>query len=147
MNAAADLASAHLRIARPSRALARTEGFWMNGLGLQVLQRVQPQASGEHELVILGWPGAAWHLEIAADPHGETPPAPTDEDLLVLYLGQPADPALIQRLVNAGGQVVPARNPYWDRWGAQLLRRTAAAGPAAHRPRPGTASAARRSTW
>jgi hypothetical protein len=123
MDAAADpppLASSHLRIARPSRDLARTEGFWVSGLGLQVLERVRPQASGEHELVILGWPGAAWHLEIVAGPHGETPPTATDEDLLVLYLGQFADPALIQRLVNAGGQVVPARNPYWDRWGVTI---------------------------
>jgi hypothetical protein len=60
MDAAADsppLASSHLRIARPSRDLARTEGFWVSGLGLQVLERVRPQASGAHEPVILGWPG------------------------------------------------------------------------------------------
>ena len=54
------------------------------------------------------------------DPDGQTPPAPTEEDLLVLYLGQPASDTLIARLVGAGGRVVPARNPYWDRWGVTI---------------------------
>ena len=61
-------ASAHLRIARPGRDLTRTTKFWVSGLGRQVLERVQPQASGEHELVMLGWPGAAWHLELVRRP-------------------------------------------------------------------------------
>jgi hypothetical protein len=58
------LASAHLRIARPGRDPTQTTKIWASGLGLQVLERVQPQASGEHALVMLGWPGAAWHLEL-----------------------------------------------------------------------------------
>lgn len=48
------------------------------------------------------------------------PSGPTGEDLLVLYLGVPAGDALIERLVGAGGKVVPARNPYWDRWGVTI---------------------------
>jgi catechol 2,3-dioxygenase-like lactoylglutathione lyase family enzyme len=116
----APLSSSHLRIARPTRDLARTERFWVTGLGLEVLERVQPQDRGEHELVMLGWPGAAWHLELVSDPDGQSPPAPTEEDLLVLYLGQPAGNQLIGRLVGAGGRLVPARNPYWDRWGVTI---------------------------
>ena len=85
-----------------------------------MLERIQPQAAGEHELVILGWPGAAWHLELVGDPGGHTPPAPTEEDLLVLYLGAPPGDALVRRLAAAGGRVVPARNPYWDRWGVTI---------------------------
>jgi catechol 2,3-dioxygenase-like lactoylglutathione lyase family enzyme len=115
------LAPSHVRIARPSRDLARAEAFWVSGLGLHVLTRVQPHDGSEYELVMLGWPGAAWHLELVADPRDQTPPAPTDEDLLVLYLGQPADPSLVERMVRAGGQVVPARNPYWDRWGITIV--------------------------
>jgi hypothetical protein len=114
------LASAHLRIARPVRDLAWAEAFWAHGSGLQVLERVQPHAEEEHKLVMLGWPGAAWHPELAADPDGQTPPAATEEDLLVLYLAKPAGPALLQRLVHAGGRIVPARNPYWDRWGITI---------------------------
>jgi len=114
------LASRHLRIARPSRDLARAEAFWAGGLGMEVLYRVQAHAEGEHDLVMLGWPGAAWHLELVGDPDGQTPPAPTEEDLLVLYLGAPVGDDLVQRLVDAGGQVVPARNPYWDQWGVTV---------------------------
>jgi catechol 2,3-dioxygenase-like lactoylglutathione lyase family enzyme len=114
------LAASHLRIARPSHDLAQAERFWVSGLGLQVLERIQPRAEGEHELLMLGWPGAAWHLELVSDPDGRTPPAPTEEDLLVLYFGQPADDQLIARMAGAGGRLVPARNPYWDRWGVTI---------------------------
>jgi hypothetical protein len=41
-----------------------------------VLERIQPQAEGEHELLMLGWPGAAWHLELVADPESQTRPRP-----------------------------------------------------------------------
>jgi hypothetical protein len=64
-----------------------TERFWAAGLGLWALERIQPQAEGEHELVMLGWPGAARHLELVTGPEGQTPPATTLEDLLVLHLG------------------------------------------------------------
>jgi catechol 2,3-dioxygenase-like lactoylglutathione lyase family enzyme len=123
MHAAEDrppLAASHLRIARPARDLAQAERFWVSGLGLRALERVQPQAAGEHELVILGWPSAAWHLELVGDPGGQTPPAPTEEDLLVLYLSAPPGDALVRRLAAAGGRVVPARNPYWDLWGVTI---------------------------
>ncbi|MHB1533982.1 MAG: VOC family protein [Acidimicrobiales bacterium] len=113
--------SSHLRIARPSRDLKRAEHFWTDGLALQALCRTGAEAEGGHALVMLGWPEAAWHLELIDDPHGETPPAPTDEDLLVLYVGGPLDRELIGRLVHAGGRRVAARNPYWDRWGVTIV--------------------------
>jgi len=113
--------SSHLRIARPSRDLQRAEHFWTDGLALQVLYRTGAEAEGGHALVMLGWPEAAWHLELIDDPQEETPPSPTDEDLLVLYVGGPLDPHLIGRLVDAGGRRVAARNPYWDRWGVTIV--------------------------
>lgn len=64
------LTASHLRIARPCRYLTRTERFWVSGLDLHVLERVQPQDRGQHELVILGWPGAAWHQELVSEPGG-----------------------------------------------------------------------------
>ena len=69
---------------------------------------------------MLGWPDAAWHLELVGDPEGETPAAPSEEDLLVLYVGGPLDVDAVDRLVQAGGTVVSARNPYWDRWGITI---------------------------
>jgi len=106
--------ASHLRVARPSRDLEAAERFWAGGLGLSVLYRAD--AAGGHALLMVGWPGAAWHLELVGDPIA----TPTEEDLLVLYLDGEPDEELIGRLVQAGGTRVPARNPYWDEWGVTI---------------------------
>ena len=72
-------------------------------MGLEVLFRVDESAEGGHALVMVGWPGAAWHLELVHDPGDLTPATPTEEDLLVLYLGGEAGEDVIGRLVDAGG--------------------------------------------
>lgn len=113
--------SSHLRVARPSRDLARSERFWVNGLGLDVLYRTGTDAEGDHALLMLGWPTAAWHLELVGDPASETPPSSTDEDLLVLYVGGVIDEGAVDQLVRAGGRQIPARNTYWDRWGVTIV--------------------------
>jgi len=106
----------HLRLARPSRDLEAAERFWVGGLGLEVLWRDDPQGVGEHVLLMVGWPEAAWHLELVGGPGLATPPTPTHEDLLVLYLGGPPDDGLEARLVDAGGTRVHPSNPYWEQW-------------------------------
>jgi catechol 2,3-dioxygenase-like lactoylglutathione lyase family enzyme len=110
----------HLRIARPCHDLQASERFWVDGLGLEVLFRVDESAEGGHALVMVGWTGAPWHLELVHDPDDETPAAPTEEDLLVLYLGGEVDEDVVGRLVDAGGTRVPARNPYWEQWGVTI---------------------------
>jgi catechol 2,3-dioxygenase-like lactoylglutathione lyase family enzyme len=105
------------RVARPSRDLEAAERFWVEGLGLQVLFRAAEDGAA---LLMVGWPGAAWHLELVGDPHGDTPPAPTEEDLLVLYLDEPAGDEIVARLVASGGRRVTARNPYWEEWGVTI---------------------------
>lgn len=106
----------HLRIARPCRDLAAAERFWVDGLGLRVLWR--SAAEDEHALLMLGWPDAAWHVELVQDP--DVVATPTEEDLLVLYVGTPLDDDLEPRLVAAGGTRVTARNAYWDTWGLTI---------------------------
>lgn len=112
--------AAHLRLARPARDLGRAERFWVEGLGLEVLHRTDAGAEGGHALLMLAWPEAAWHLELVGDPSGETRAAPAEEDLLVLYLGGPADASVVDRLERAGGRRVAAKNPYWDRFGVTV---------------------------
>lgn len=109
-------ASAPVRIARPTTDLATAERFYVEGLGLDVLCRVAAAGPGEHDLVMVGPRGASWHLELVG---GAGRPTPTAEDLLVVYLGAPIDPAAVARLEEAGGAVV-AQGPYWDRWGVTV---------------------------
>ncbi|WP_314173661.1 VOC family protein [Streptomyces winkii] len=118
----------HIRVARPSKDLAAAERFWADGLGMDVLHRAAPPATpprpgedaGRYALLMAGWRDASWHLELALDPHAPVAPAPTDEDLLVVYLDGPVPDGLVERLEECGGTRVPARNPYWDTWGVTV---------------------------
>jgi catechol 2,3-dioxygenase-like lactoylglutathione lyase family enzyme len=77
-------AKAHIRIARPSRDLQAAERFWTSGLDLKVLYRhAADGVPGQHSLLMVGWPDAAWHLELVHDPAAPMDPRPTPEDLLV----------------------------------------------------------------
>jgi catechol 2,3-dioxygenase-like lactoylglutathione lyase family enzyme len=111
--------AAPIRLARPSRDLAAAERFYVQGLGLHVLYRAAAESPDEHDLVMVGWPRAAWHLELVGGPNLTVSPAPTAEDLLVIYLSAPVDPALIARLVECGGRRV-GQGRYWDRWGVTV---------------------------
>jgi len=115
------LPTSHLRIARPSRDLRASERFWVDGLGLEVLSRVGASAEGGHALLMVGWPAAGWHLELVADPDGATPAAPTEEDLLVLYLDGEVEASIVSRLVKAGGTRVGSRSPWWDDGGVTVM--------------------------
>lgn len=109
--------AAAIRLARPSLDLAAAEHFYVRGLGLDVLYRATAARPGEHDLVMLGRPGASWHLELLGGAGAR--PTPTPEDLLVIYLGGPVDEALVARLEEAGGTRV-SQGPYWDRWGVTV---------------------------
>ncbi|MFF8679328.1 VOC family protein [Streptomyces sp. NPDC015237] len=109
-----------IRLARPSKNLAAAERFYVTGLGLQVLWRTTERAPGTHDLLMVGPSDATWHLELTHNPEQPLTPAPTVDDLLVIYLGAPVDPALTARLENHGGTKVPAHNPYWDQHGVTV---------------------------
>lgn len=114
--------NSHVRLARPSRDLAAAERFWVQGLGLDVLwsNRSDGAGPGSHRLLMVGWPAAAWHLEIVEDPELASASPPSEEDLLVLYLSGEPDAGIERRLLDAGGRRVVARNPYWEQWGITI---------------------------
>jgi catechol 2,3-dioxygenase-like lactoylglutathione lyase family enzyme len=117
--------TSHIRIARPSRSFSAAERFWKDGLGLSVIWRSDSaeHVEGGHELLMLGWPGASWHLELVQvheEDDVDIHPRPTEEDLLVIYLDGLVDPATVDALVGAGGKRVEAPNPYWNTWGVTV---------------------------
>ncbi|MER7478088.1 VOC family protein [Streptomyces sp. NPDC126510] len=111
----------HIRIARPSRDLVAAERFWGPGLGLGVLWRAEGgDGPGEHDLLMLGWPDADWHLELVHEPARPVEPRPTEEDLLVVYVDGPVPDDLVARLEEHGGKRVESPNPYWNEWGVTI---------------------------
>lgn len=112
--------SHHVRLARPSRSLAAAERFWVSGVGLDVLWRTESVDPGEHELLMVGAPGGAWHIELVADQAALAANPPGPEDLLVIYRGEPVAEEDLRRLTAAGGRRVPSRNPYWDTHGVTI---------------------------
>ncbi|WJZ03257.1 VOC family protein [Corynebacterium freiburgense] len=109
-----------IRIARPTRSLQVAERFWCEGVGLEVLWRTGTDAVGGHALLMVGVPGASWHLELVQDPAALDANPPGPEDLLVVYRGHQVDPTELYLIEQAGGQVVKARNPYWDEYGVTI---------------------------
>ncbi|MEU4122116.1 MULTISPECIES: VOC family protein [Streptomyces] len=113
-------ARTHVRVARPSLDLRAAERFYVDGLGLEVQWRSAESVPGEHDLLMVGPAGGGWHFELTRDASNPIAPAPTVDDLFVLYLGEKPDEALVQRLVEHGGTRVVAHNPYWDEWGVTV---------------------------
>jgi hypothetical protein len=78
---------------------------------MSVLYKAGPAAEGGHALLMLGWPEAAWHLELVGDIKAHSVLKPSEEDLLVIYTGISIDEDFVERLKNAGGKSVVAQNP------------------------------------
>jgi catechol 2,3-dioxygenase-like lactoylglutathione lyase family enzyme len=105
-----------LRIARPSDDLERLLPFYRDGLGLDVLFRFADHDGFDG--VMLGKPGAPYHLEFTRAQGHAAGRAPTQDNLLVFYLpDRPAWQAALDRMKSAGFEPVAAFNPYWDRNG------------------------------
>lgn len=105
-----------LRVARPSADLARLIPFYVDGLGLTVLARFEGHDGFDG--VILGEPGAPWHLEFTRHAGAHPPARPDPDDLIVVYVPDPVARAeALDRMRAAGHASVKAFNPYWDRNG------------------------------
>lgn len=105
-----------LRIARPVSDLARAETQYVQGLGLKVVGRFDDHEGFDG--VMLAFDDAHWHLEFTVCRDHPVAPAPTAEDLLVLYL--PAEAEWRHRaetMLGAGFAAVASLNPWWDRHG------------------------------
>lgn len=110
------MGNAHLRVARPTADLEAVTRFYRDGLGLEVLGSFQDHEGFDG--VMLGCPGAAYHLEFTRKAGHDAGRAPTEDNLLVFYLPDAAEwSAAVTHMEQAGYQPVPSFNPYWDRLG------------------------------
>jgi catechol 2,3-dioxygenase-like lactoylglutathione lyase family enzyme len=105
------------RVARPTDRLASVTRFYCEALGFERLASFQDHDGFDGE--VLGYPGAPWHLEFVHERGGPIAgTAPSEEHLLALYFGTPAEyEAAVARAEGAGAEPMPAHNPYWDRIG------------------------------
>jgi hypothetical protein len=105
-----------LRVARPTDRPGEVVRFYSDGLGLTVLGSFEDHDGFDG--VILGHPGAAWHLEFTRKRGHRAGRAPTRDNLLVLYLPDAGQwRKAVERMRSAGYEPVPSFNPYWDRLG------------------------------
>ena len=78
-----------LRVARPSDNLDALLPFYRDGLGLSLLRRFEDHDG--YDGIILGCEGAAYHLEFTRAHGHRAGKAPTQDNLLVLYIPEPAE--------------------------------------------------------
>jgi catechol 2,3-dioxygenase-like lactoylglutathione lyase family enzyme len=113
----------YVRIARPTDQLDGVVRFYHDGLGLPELERFAGHAGhAGYRGVVLGLPGTQYHLEFTQHDYGSPGPAPSRDNLLVLYFDDPAQiEQVATRLVALGHRPVEAENPYWTENGAITL--------------------------
>lgn len=105
-----------LRVARSTDNLEEVVRFYTEGLGLSVIGSFENHE--DFDGVMIGIPGALYHLEFTHK-HGEmVGRAPTEDNLIVFYLPDKEEwQVVIDRMGAAGYTAVPSFNPYWDRDG------------------------------
>lgn len=101
---------AQIRFARPTDRLDEVVAFYRDGLGLRVIGSFDDHAG--YDGVMLGLPDVSVHLEFTSHRDGSPCPAPTSDNLLVLYLGTERD-LVAARLRAAGHAPIEPENPYW----------------------------------
>jgi catechol 2,3-dioxygenase-like lactoylglutathione lyase family enzyme len=102
-----------MRVARPTDRLEDVVRFYTQGLGLTELGSFQDHDGFDG--VMLGAPGAVYHLEFTRRRGHTVGGAPTQDNLLVFYLPDPEQwQGAVDRMRAAGYEPVASYNPYWD---------------------------------
>lgn len=110
------LAGCILRVARPTDRLEEVVAFYRDGLGFPELTRFADHDGFDG--VILGFPGAPYHLEFTTACGHVAGRAPTQDNLLAIYVPDArAWSRMIGVMGRRGHQPVASFNPYWDREG------------------------------
>lgn len=114
-----ELPVVQIRIARPTHQLQRVVQFYHDGIGLNIIGSFEGHAG--YSGVMLGLPGNQYHLEFTEHADASPCPAPTKDNLLVLYIpDKEAIERLVKRLEGMGYPQVPPENPYWEKQGVTI---------------------------
>lgn len=106
----------HMRVARATDHLEDIITFYRDGLGFAVIGSFTDHDGFDG--LMLGHPGAQYHLEFTRQHGAKAGRAPTEENLLVFYLPDEGQwGTAVRRMRNQGYDPVLAHNPYWDHRG------------------------------
>ncbi|WP_427109238.1 VOC family protein [Lysinibacillus xylanilyticus] len=114
-----ELQVAQVRVARPTDKLKEIEKFYCEGVGLEKIGSF----SGHRGFtgIMIGLPSASYHLEFIEHIEGSPCPAPTKDNLLVLYIPKRSTIELIaERLLQMGYPEVEPENSYWAEKGVTI---------------------------
>ncbi len=104
--------SHNLRIARPTDNLQAIKAMYMKGLGLELLGSFENHQGFDG--VMLGKKGMRTHLEFTQQTGHQVGRCPTEDHLLVFYIDPERLEEFSNQMVEAGFELVPSYNPYWD---------------------------------
>ncbi len=108
-----------VRIARPTDHFKQVIEFYEHGIGLKRLTEFTGHEG--YTGVILGLPGAAYHLEFTTHASGSPCPAPTKDNLLVFYIPEKTEiNRITKRLKDMGYSEVAPENGYWKEKGVTI---------------------------
>ncbi|MFJ8088288.1 VOC family protein [Lysinibacillus sp. NPDC095746] len=114
-----ELQVAQVRVARPTDKLKEIEEFYCEGVGLEKIGSFSGHRG--YTGIMIGLPNASYHLEFIEHIEGSPCPAPTTENLLVLYIPNRSTIQLIaERLLQMGYPEVEPENPYWAEKGITI---------------------------
>jgi len=114
-----ELQVAQVRVARPTDKLKEIEEFYCEGVGLEKIGSFSGHRG--YTGIMIGLPNASYHLEFIEHIKGSLCPAPTKENLLVLYIPKRSTIQLIaERLLQMGYPEVEPENPYWAEKGVTI---------------------------
>ena len=101
-----------VRIARPTDQLNEVEYFYCEGVGLRKLGSFKDHDG--YDGLMIGLPGFPYHLEFTQHKDGSPCPAPTKDNLLVLYIPDPDKIEQVRiRLEAMGYPETESENSYW----------------------------------
>lgn len=108
----AEAVPVQIRFARPTDKFNEVVAFYRDGLGLPELAAFAAHAG--YNGIMLGLPGRGAHLEFTEHEAGSPCQAPSNDNLLVIYItDEAAYERLNQRVQGKGYAPIEPENPYW----------------------------------